>query len=506
MLPAGSRQDHFVDFAAQNMTKKSDNLLDLEAICERVIWSLNLSAEQLMTYARENRAEALHTINNPKNGGIIILGQQAIDRFWSIATRHLKNHPDRRARTDLAAFVKLLRETFSDHFLDQGREADQRNVDRWISAAYAKLAKSHTAVTHFIPCGLFLSSGIKRFQVGPVTFFHRSEFFQIHGDAIEQQRESIRAKHRKQVEEAVAKGFPAANAATPEQSIQLANRLTDGLLESFERYNWFAEISIADCHPDVSYNRALFTVRGALNILKVLLGSYYTNRLCTANDSSGVRKAATLIRDEKGELNISVSSTPVDNVIGDQWLDRLTADRYFPILSDVLLHSSKFDPGPPLCARLMDALFWFGEAVSERYPAAKIVKFVTAIECLCGTGIEKSLDGTERGVTEIVTSRAAILYSVFSNEPMEAAKKEVARIYTCRSNLVHGSVSPHDEKVAAELARTDTVTNLIILAAVEYYRGLGLKDTSFNEKGLRAAFNRLEAWNKEGRPPTPSSV
>jgi hypothetical protein len=488
------------------MAKKTQNLVDFEGICERVVWSLKLTPEQMVAHIREHRMDAFHFISNPKNGGMLIIGQDGTDRFWAIARRHLAEHPAKRRRTSLTAFVEQLRAQFSQLFLVEGAKTDQVSVDSWISTAYDATARHHEPATHYIPCGLLFSNEVKRFTIGPVAFYHKTEFFRLFGGELEKLRETVRDHHRKHVEDAIREGFPAKSAATSEQSAQLGNRLTDGLFESFKRYNWFAVIDVSDAHREASYNRALFATRGALNIIKVLLGSYYTHRLRTADEYGPAGKAAALTRDAKGELTISLSNTPMDNTVGDQWLEILTSDKYFPLLANVLTLCSSFEDPPPLCARLMDALAWFGDAIAERSSAAKIVKFVNAIERVCGTGREFDSAGKARGVTDIVLTRSSIFYSVITEKSFSDAKREIAEIYQCRSDLVHGSVSPFDDKIASQVARTDRVTNVVLLAAIDYYKTLGLEDRALDKNGLRAEFLKLEVWNNAGRPnPAPSS-
>lgn len=482
----------------------SENLTDTEFIASKVLWFLKQTPEEFMAHIRANPRDSFHSIPNPKNGSMIIVGREAGQRFWQIAERHLASHSDRKARTHLGAFVDQLRTTFSQLFLQEGREINQSTVDRWISIAYRATARAHEPATHFIPCALVFTDSLHEFTVGPVTFYYESEFFRRYGPEIEKLRQTIRDRHRKRVEEAIDKGFPVENAATPEQSAQWGDHLTDGLLESFKRYRWFAVVNVPASDKKVSYDLALFATRGALNIIKLLFGSDYTHRLRTADDYGHAEKSARLSRGADGELHVSLSSTPTDHVVGDEWLKKLnTAGRFFTLPCRVLTLCSGFDPAPPLCSRYLDALSWLGDAVAERAPAAKIVKYVTAIERICGTGIEKDETGKERGVTDIVTNRAAIIYSTITDISFDQARKEVAKLYDCRSDVVHGSVSPFDDKIAAQVAKADEVTRMVLLGAIDFYHSVGLEEPANNEKGLRGHFQKLEKWNADGRPQPP---
>ena len=117
-----------------------------------------------------------------------------------------------------------------------------------------------------------------------------------------------------------------------------------------------------------------------------------------------------------------------------------------------------------------------------------------------GTGIEKDALGHFREVTDILTSRAAILYSVLEQVPLEQACDEVSEIYDCRSDLVHGSVSPLDDSVVGKVNRTYEITRSVMFATLDYYATLGLENPAMNKNGLKAAFKKLERWNATGRP------
>lgn len=498
MTGAGSTAGHPISMTTE---MPSGNFRDFESIVQLVIVALKRTPVETIAHIRAHRMDAFHTIPDPRNGSFLIVGAEVTERFRSIARRHLASQPDRKARTDRENFVAQLAKKFSEFFLqpEQTRPANESNMNRWIGSALRAAEKEHDAATHYIPCALIFSTTVKQFAVGPVTFYHTDEFFRLFGSEIEQLREKIRDRHRRRVEEAIKDGFPEKSAATPEQSAAWGNRLTDGLLNHYKGFNWFAVVQIPASHKQVSSDRALLATRGALNIIKLFLGAGYTDRLRTADDPGNAGPSATLTRDSQGELGISLTSVPIDNTVGEGWLDLLTG-RFFERAARILTLCSAFGEPPPLCARFMDALHWFGEAVSEKSRAGRIVKFVTAIECICGTGLEQAADGTVRGVTDIVTTRAAILYSVLQEVSFDQARDEISRIYDCRSDLVHGTASPFDEEVATQVRRTYEVTRAVLFAALDYY-GDRLEDPAMDVNGLKAAFQKLEQWNADGRPP-----
>lgn len=475
------------------MSKSQENLNDVNFICERVNWYRKQKSQDLIEYFKEHRFDALYSIPHPESG-MLICGLEASRRFTSIAERFLSTQAEKKRKTDLSKFVYNLKDEFSRRFVGQEQELSQRNIDRMISTAYKQTEKLYEKLRHYIPCEIILAKNINNFEVGPVKFIHKSKFFESHKNEINDLRNGISKDHQDRCKSAVTEGFPENRVATEEQSQQLANHLVDGLLESFGQYEWFAVLDIAECNSQVSYDRALFTTKTALNIIKLILGGQYTDRLRTAQDYGHSTKGAELTRSNDGKLHISLSSTPSGNVAGDNWLDFLTtrAGYFFNLASQALHLSVGFDNLSPLCTRFIDSLSWYGDAISEKSTASKIVKFVASIERMTGTGIEKDENEEERGVTDIVTKRSSILYSIATGESLDKSLEKVSYIYDCRSNLLHGSISPFEDSVLENSYKAEQISKYILLTGLDYFNTLGLDNHTIHQKQLRKHYNKLE--------------
>lgn len=476
------------------MNKSEQNLHDVEFIGERVLWFLRLSPQELMAHIRDNRFDAFHTIPDPKRN-MLFIGREGSERFEAIARRHLANQPEQRRKTDVIEFVKKLEAEFSRRFVHGGETINRQNVDRMIATAFKLTSMVFTASHHYIPCAFFLTNTFKRFQVGPVEFVSAKEFFAVHRAEIEHLRQVIKDNHQEQCRADVAKGYPAANVATPEDSAKLANHLVDGLLEFFGQHEWFAEVSIPPCAPAVSHERALFLMRAALNIVKLMLGRGHTYRLRTAEDRGNVGKSAKLHRDNDGKLDISLSSAPMNQVLGDECLQALTGPMAvdFAYATRALSLAAGFTDAPPLCLRFLDALAWYGDAVNEPSPAARIVKLITAVEAMCGTEPEHDANGKEvRGVTEIVTTRAAIWHQFWTGKDLRASRKLLARLYKYRSDLVHGSVSPFDDDIMAVSHEAEAATRIVLLVGLDYFTSIGIEHSTWTPRALRQKLQELE--------------
>lgn len=476
------------------MNKRQQNFADLNFICERVVWYLKQKPEDLMQYFKTHKMDALYSIPDKKRG-MVICGRDASGKFYDIAKRHLSSKNEEKNKTNLDEFVSKLKEEFSRRFIQDGEDITEVNMDRMISTAYRSLSREFKSLIHYIPCSIFSSDSVKKFNIGPVNFLYKTEFESNYGDEIKTLRIQIKEQHREQCASAIANGFPVERVATEDLSQQLADHLVEGLLSSFGNYEWIAVVEIPKCNEKVSYSRAISATKIALNTLKLLLGSEFTYRIRTGLDHGESPTSARLTRKEDGKLDISLSRSASGNVIGDKWIDILhnQASYYFGLATKALELSIGFSDPPPLCTRFIDALSWYGDAVSEQSYAAKIVKFVTSIERITGTGIEKYDDGRVRTVTEIVVNRSSILHSIATNETLSESKCKVSDIYECRSNLVHGSLSPFDESCVAYAHKAGDISRMVLLAGLDYFSWLGLDNLSISQKQLKSNYKTLEA-------------
>ena len=476
-----------------NVAKKQQNLDDMRFIYDKVGWYLNQNHEDLMVYFQEHKMDSLYNIPHPKLGKIIC-GREASEKFYNIAERYLSSQKEGKNKSNLDEFVKKLKEEFTRRFLQNGEEINESKVEKMISTAYKSMSREFTQLTHYIPCAIFFSRTIDSFNIGPINFLHKTKFESTYADEIEQLRIQIKEQHQEHCAEAIIKGFPSHNIATEEQSQQLAEELVEGLLSAFENWEWIAVVTIPECNEKISYTKAISSTKTALNILKLLLGSEFTDQIRTEKDYGESPKSAKLTRNENGKLEISLSSTVGGNVIGSDWLDVLNAKSgyYFDLTTKALQLSLEFNDTPPLCARFIDALSWYGDAVYEQSYAAKIVKFVTSIERITGTGIETGDDGKERGVTDIVTSRSSIFYSFATDESLTDSLEKVKKIYDCRSSLVHGSISPFDKSCISYAHKAGEISRMVLLVGLDYFFSLS-DDLSLSEKQLKKKYKELEA-------------
>ncbi len=185
--------------------------------------------------------------------------------------------------------------------------------------------------------------------------------------------------------------------------------------------------------------RAEIVVDAALDVLKLFFRELHGKDLRMGHSYTVPEKVATLTVDSDNYFNISFGwRATKNNYVGDAWFEKLTSPEIHPYL---LMSSSapKARISPEykthLTERFLDALSWYGQAISDNLHSTKIVKYVAAWERLVITK-------KERDLTSTACRRIAMLAYDGCREPYEQTLKKAKDVYEWRSNLMHGTSSP----------------------------------------------------------------
>ena len=219
------------------------DVADAEAILAQIERFL-LPVELLMPLLRQNGMEALYTIPHPRGFHPLICGSEAYRRFGELTKRYLSSNPEKATRVSAEAYVEALREEFSVRYLRDFETIDELTVPKMLESAYQQTQSKFEDTVYYIPCSIVALNDPSEFQLGPVTFFHKSRFMELHKQEIELTRENISQAHQMRVQELVSKGQDPARAATPAQSRDHADFLVDGLLDFLDRHHWIAAVRV----------------------------------------------------------------------------------------------------------------------------------------------------------------------------------------------------------------------------------------------------------------------
>lgn len=424
------------------------------------------------------------------NGRQFMMSREAHRHLCVLSKEFLADDPARKALTDLEKFVPLVGIEIIRSFIEEGAKVNFENIELALAKAYEVITEKHEAMTHYLPCAAMSSGDVKRFQIGPVEFVPQKEFF----DELREELDEYPELAAKRGEEVLAawKGEDRSGLRTVEDFRRDGGKFVEALKEYYKEFSWVVVVPVPPCSESVSRSKALFAARGALNIIKLLLGASVSDRMRIGEDSSDPLRFQRLVRRGNGELQISGHWRLNGNPVQGHWEDLLQSESKPYVLALNRLFEIVVDsPRPPyLCEKFFRALSWFGDAVADPSPGPRIVKYVSAIESIVGTGKE-STGSEEFKVTSVVLTRASCLYADAMGIEVKAARKELDAIYEWRSGLVHGSLSYFDEALSKSANKTAEVTRMILLMGLNLYECVGLDDASFDGERLKQAFGIL---------------
>jgi len=375
------------------------------------------------------------------------------ERLSAMAHRYLASSPEGRGRIAPEALADLIRSELVSRFVHQGRAPDEAQAMRMLAAALRRAQADIEDRTHFIPCRLFESDRPQGLAVGPVVFRQTGAFRQTHS----------------------------AIAEDPEFAA-LVER-------DFAPWDWTAEVTVKGCDRVISRERALKTVDGALDMLRLFAGAAAARHLGRAG-APGLPTVtpAGLWADAAGRLH-PVRAEGMAPAGESGWMARLLE----PAAAAWLARAGHClepltDPACnwPLADRMREAASWFGEGATESFRAARIVAFVTSIE-------RAVIPGDHADVWRAVTRRSAVLACDAAGGSHEDWLSRAQQVYEMRSQLIHGGVSPFAPEAGALEPASAALAAAVLQGALSFYESLGLSRAPFSAARLEKELRALEA-------------
>lgn len=357
-----------------------------------------------------------------------------------------------------------------------------------LSAARKKLKVTQKSLTHYIPCVVVSADEPKEFDIGPVRFIRMEKFLLDHKEELETERQRIYQEHIKRCEEAKSKD-PKYFVPTPTHSAELAARLLDGLTTYFSSFKWVATVKVPECDETTSRQRAELAVEAALNMLKLFFGAYHKRNLRQGHIRGRLDATANLTHEIDGSFNISLVGPETQDVFAEKgWFQTIfgeTGSWYLRAASSALDSCRNPNGSSHLKQRFLDALAWYGQAVSEQAPSAQIIRYVAAWERITTTKKEN------KDLSQIVTRRTALL-STDTDRRFQERLKDAKDVYDCRSNLMHGTCSPFDKNLQAISFLAEEVTQEILFTSLEIFDLLVNEVTNPKPTDLEQKYLSLE--------------
>lgn len=246
----------------------------------------------------------------------------------------------------------------------------------------------------------------------------------------------------------------------------------------------------------------------ALDVLRLFVPRM-PDRYRRANAPNTPYYSHALVTDHTGKIGVTVWKEGQGAPAGDGWFDNLfdneATRQIWRLFEEAIRTITEADKPDELNQRLLDALNWFGQGVVEPNPGARIVKYTAALERLVMTGHVPS------GIEMLIINRVAMLNQGRPGTTREQIQDELGELYQCRSDLMHGSISPSDPSVIKTLRIGREATRWALFKAVQLF-ALLRESGKTNRKALEFAYEgpkfpeewlRVAAyyiWEREGHP------
>lgn len=408
--------------------------------------------------------EAIALLPNPFGIGQISCGIEAFRRLENASTMAVAQS-DFAGRMDSKLVFDAMKGIVTSRFLKEQREINQRECDKAFSTAI-KIAKKSLADTVFwIPVHLGRVQNPSMFEIGPIKFEPMEDFLRgIDGELQNYiDKDDNRAEVRRNL-----------------------RRTTESY---YREFGWSARVEIIGCSPSIAKKSARRRVQHAIDCLHLLLGARHSDHMRMGGPNFFVDRRGQISRDGNGEVSISSSVDWKTNQLPDDWWEMVRADGFdqmVVLFGLAIEHGTDVANPAPLSQRILDALMWFGEAVRDEFQAARIVKYVTSIERLLVT------EEKDEELVEKLSRRGASVLCTLEGYDFDESFQRLKKVYNLRSELVHGSRSPVDPRMAEGEREAEILARHVLFGFIGFTGDQGLRETDLPKKQLSENFRKLE--------------
>jgi hypothetical protein len=366
---------------------------------------------------------------------------------------------------------------------------DNDGAERIFSEAIAKSAEQCKEYTHYIPCHVMDDEHPKSFQIGSIEFQQVEEFLLENEGLFEQ---SIALHADRYLEVINLKGSVDLEQDRRDAIVDMRDRSDEGRAY-LRKFRWIAKVAAPPAVYDLSRRHAERCVEAALNYLRLVFRSSYSNRIRVDSHPLTPHQSAALSQELGEPLSFTlIRSFEIGNSVGEDWWvkidsgeDKVLVEEAGAIV-EMLLQRQNI---PPLAQRVLDALSWFGQAASDPAPATRVLKYVAAIERL-------TLYGERRKITNLVCDRVATLCCKVGGQDYISIKDQMEKVYGVRSGLVHGALSPYDEELNKIAFEAEGLAREVIFNFHSLAIGYALRDATITLESLKHALKFL--YDKKG--------
>ncbi|PCI49283.1 MAG: hypothetical protein COB49_05015 [Alphaproteobacteria bacterium] len=356
----------------------------------------------------------------------------------------------------------------------QGKEMTISLAMKIIDKSIKNVLNNIETTNYFFPCMIAYQDNEDEFIIGPIKFMTMNRFW-------------------------------SQNQKTIDKSLKISQ---EEILKYFNKFPWIAEVIIDHLEDERAEELSKQAVQYALNIFKIYTPHYYNKKLRIAGDTDYEPTCTLKIRN--GEPLTTISSSTLGWFLHDKKFSEEAGPRFTDIsrLTGQLITSFLSGHNIPLIyQRLLNAIWWFGDAVDEQSSSAQLIKYINVIEAIINTD-DRDKSTTDQFRKRTIDILSGCLDTMFDNNSQ--LTKHLNNIYGVRSDLVHGKKPPTDVNIYEEISFAHDVASHVIHNAFYWSIFLAEKNVNMSLKSISrefdnsmAEFNKRWVQKKEGPNPAP---
>ncbi|QTD87998.1 MULTISPECIES: HEPN domain-containing protein [Xanthomonas] len=429
---------------------------DLQFIGKQIARFEKLNFKQLTSHMRSCKADMWCELEHP-NRSPIVCGAAAWARFAHLVDLICSECPQLARRVGRPALHKAIKIGYVSLVLDLGKPINNLLAKELLEFACGEAGKSMRDSEHSIPCDLFAAGVVEKFQVGPVEFMRRQLFFRERKTSLKSGLDASVREGLIKRDEWIAKGYSSDQMKGEAEFRAYGRAMYAQAIRIYRGYRWVACVKIHHHVDDVAEQLALRIVNLAIHVLRLVIGAGVTSGLGVAWSPTTPHRDANLWFDSNGCMRVNLS-TRVKGVVALMDWEGVLRPPFLPYLTSFgssLFALAEGRDVSHIQQRLIDSVTWFGDASTDMESAAKIVKYVSAIERVI-------IAGRQTGTRVTFMKRLQALYEGFECDGSSNIGDRASRLYAARSAILHGEVSHGDASLKGVAEEAEDIARLCL--------------------------------------------
>lgn len=397
----------------------------------------NMTHQEQLKFFRANRFSSFFSLKDSA-GREFFYGEHGSRNFDQLCELLLLFNPELKGRVGYDLTKKSLKSSYAKVYLEEDLDVSPASAQIFFEVCVSSLKSNFEIFEHHFPCVFFIEESPDFFDVGPVKFSRMNLF--------------------------VANAELILNAGPPSDKEDIIKSIDRRAIDYYRCFPWVMSIKVGGCDYETSFDNAVFSCNTALNIIRVLFGSNYTEWVKLSTGLGESLSSARIYAGNNGQMVCSLSARAHSPSGPPNWYEFLNGEggEYKDFFGDLIDKFCNFREMSELSKRLMDAINWFGDAALELSPGAAIVKYVTCIERLY-------FGAQYQDFKKVFSKRISKILTDFECPSAKNSLETVGEIYKVRSTLVHGAVSPSLGDSPWPLFEAENIAKDCILCALQIY-------------------------------------